>query len=92
MGGIRTLFSEAEIAARVETLAVQIARTIPGDFVMVGLFFGARRCFSLTSLAPWTEPGPGTTHDESRLQARNTFELDALRAVNSTRPSPFWRA
>jgi hypoxanthine phosphoribosyltransferase len=41
MGGIRTLFSEAEIAARVETLAGEIARTIPGDFVMVGLLKGA---------------------------------------------------
>jgi len=41
MGGIRTLFSEAEIAARVERLAVEIARTIPGDFVMVGLLKGA---------------------------------------------------
>ncbi len=41
MSGIRTLFSEAEIAARVETLAVEIARTIPGDFVMVGLLKGA---------------------------------------------------
>jgi hypothetical protein len=57
MGGIRTLFGEAEIAARVETLAVEIARTIPGDFVMVGLFLRAQRCFSPTSLAPWTEPG-----------------------------------
>jgi hypothetical protein len=58
MGGIRTVFSEAEIAARVKTLAVEIARTIPGDFVMVGLFLRAQRCFSLTSLAPWIEPGP----------------------------------
>ena len=41
MGGIRTLFSEAEIAARVGTLAAEIARTIPGDFVMVGLLKGA---------------------------------------------------
>ncbi len=31
---------------------------IPGDFVMVGLFLKAQRCFSLTSLAPCTEPGP----------------------------------
>lgn len=41
MGGIRTLISEAEIAARVETLAGEIARTIPGNFVMVGLLKGA---------------------------------------------------
>ena len=41
MGGMRTLFSEAEIAARVEALAGEITRTIPGDFVMVGLLKGA---------------------------------------------------
>jgi hypoxanthine phosphoribosyltransferase len=41
MGGIPTLFSEVEIASRVETLAAEIARTIPDDFVMVGLLKGA---------------------------------------------------
>ncbi len=41
MDEIRTLFSEAEIATRVELLAGEIARTIPGDFVMVGLLKGA---------------------------------------------------
>ncbi len=41
MSGIRTLFSEVEIAARVEALASEIARTIPEDFVMVGLLKGA---------------------------------------------------
>ncbi|HTO78212.1 MAG TPA: hypoxanthine phosphoribosyltransferase [Methylocystis sp.] len=41
MGGIRILLSEAEIAARVEALAGEIAQTIPGDFVMVGLLKGA---------------------------------------------------
>src|ERR1700758_662352 len=41
MVGIRTLFSEAEIAARVEALAGEMARTIPDDFVMVGILKGA---------------------------------------------------
>jgi hypoxanthine phosphoribosyltransferase len=38
---MRVLFSAAEIAARVDTLAAEIARTIPADFVMVGLLKGA---------------------------------------------------
>ena len=38
---IRTLISEAEIAARVEALAAEIAGTIPDDFVIVGLLKGA---------------------------------------------------
>jgi hypoxanthine phosphoribosyltransferase len=41
MGGMRVLFSAAEIAARVDTLAAAIARTIPDDFVMVGILKGA---------------------------------------------------
>jgi hypoxanthine phosphoribosyltransferase len=41
MGGMRVLFSAAEIAARVDALAAQIARTIPHDFVVVGLLKGA---------------------------------------------------
>ena len=41
MSGIRPLFGEAEIAARVAALAGEIVRTIPGDFVMVGLLKGA---------------------------------------------------
>lgn len=41
MEGIRTLISEAEIAARVEALATEIARRIPDDFVIVGLLKGA---------------------------------------------------
>jgi hypoxanthine phosphoribosyltransferase len=40
-GGIRVLFSAAEIAARIDLLAAEIARTIPDDFVMVGLLKGA---------------------------------------------------
>jgi hypoxanthine phosphoribosyltransferase len=39
--GIRALFSEAEIAARVAALAAGIVRTIPGDFIVVGLLKGA---------------------------------------------------
>jgi len=35
------LFSAAQIAARIETLAVEIASTLPADFVMVGLLKGA---------------------------------------------------
>jgi hypoxanthine phosphoribosyltransferase len=38
---LRVLFSAAEIAARVDTLAAEIARAIPADFVMVGLLKGA---------------------------------------------------
>jgi hypoxanthine phosphoribosyltransferase len=38
---LRVLFSAAEIAARVDTLAGEIARTLPADFVMVGLLKGA---------------------------------------------------
>jgi len=41
MGGMRVLFSAAEIAARVDALAAEIARTIPADFVIVGLLKGA---------------------------------------------------
>jgi hypoxanthine phosphoribosyltransferase len=41
MGGMRVLFSAAEIAARVDSLAAEIARTIPADFVIVGLLKGA---------------------------------------------------
>jgi hypoxanthine phosphoribosyltransferase len=41
MDGMRVLFSAAEIAARVDALAAEIARTIPTDFVMVGLLKGA---------------------------------------------------
>jgi hypoxanthine phosphoribosyltransferase len=38
---LRVLFSAAEIAARVDALAAEIARTILPDFVMVGLLKGA---------------------------------------------------
>jgi len=41
MDGMRVLFSAAEIAARVDALAAEIACTIPPDFVMVGLLKGA---------------------------------------------------
>jgi hypothetical protein len=44
MGGCGPIgggLTAAEIAARVEALAAQIARTIPADFVMVGLLKGA---------------------------------------------------
>ena len=39
--GIRSLISAAQIAARVPALAAEIVRTIPGDFVVVGLLKGA---------------------------------------------------
>jgi len=41
MGVMRVLFSAAEIAARVDALAGEIARTIPAEFVIVGLLKGA---------------------------------------------------
>ncbi len=41
MSGLRVLFNAAEIAARVDTLAVEIARTVPDDFVVIGLLKGA---------------------------------------------------
>lgn len=41
MSALRILLSEAEIAARVEELAGEIAQAIPDDFVMVGLLKGA---------------------------------------------------
>ena len=41
LGGIRVLFTAAQIAARVGALAAEIARTIPGEFVIVGLLKGA---------------------------------------------------
>jgi hypoxanthine phosphoribosyltransferase len=41
MDGLRVLFSAAEIAARVEALVAEIARSLPADFVMVGLLKGA---------------------------------------------------
>jgi hypoxanthine phosphoribosyltransferase len=41
MDRLRLLFSAEEIAARVDTLAVEIARTLPSEFVMVGLLRSA---------------------------------------------------
>lgn len=41
MSRIRVLFSAVEIATRVDALAVEIARTLPADLVMVGLLKGA---------------------------------------------------
>ena len=41
MGGLRCLFREEEIAARVQALAWEITRIIPGDFLIVGLLKGA---------------------------------------------------
>ena len=38
---MRILFSAVEIAARVEALAAEIARTLPADLVMVGILKGA---------------------------------------------------
>jgi hypoxanthine phosphoribosyltransferase len=38
---MRILFSAVEIAARVDALAAEIARTMPADFVMVGILKGA---------------------------------------------------
>jgi hypoxanthine phosphoribosyltransferase len=38
---MRVLFDAAAIAARVDALAVEIARTIPDNFVMVGVLKGA---------------------------------------------------
>src|SRR6516164_5095177 len=38
---MRVLFTAVEIAARVDALATEIARTIPADFVMVGLLKSA---------------------------------------------------
>jgi hypoxanthine phosphoribosyltransferase len=37
---MRVLFSAVEIAARVDSLAAEIARTIPDDFVIIGLLKG----------------------------------------------------
>ena len=41
MSGLRVLFSAEEIAARVDALAIEIARMVPPDFVMVGLLKSA---------------------------------------------------
>src|SRR5271169_3954548 len=41
MGVMRVLFSAAEIAARVDALAGEIARIIPAELVIVGLLKGA---------------------------------------------------
>ena len=41
MGGMRVLFSAAEIAARVEALSAEITSTLPNDFVIVGVLKGA---------------------------------------------------
>jgi hypoxanthine phosphoribosyltransferase len=38
---MRALFSAAEIAARVDTLAAEIAHTLPANLVMVGILKGA---------------------------------------------------
>jgi len=49
MDRLRVLFSAAEIAARVDALAAEIARALPADFVMVGLLKGA--CVFVADLA-----------------------------------------
>ncbi|HEY5598549.1 MAG TPA: hypoxanthine phosphoribosyltransferase [Kiloniellales bacterium] len=41
MASIATLFGEDEIRARVQQLAREIADTVPGDFVIVGLLKGS---------------------------------------------------
>ena len=41
LGRMRILFSAVEIAARVDALSTEIVRTIPADFVMVGVLNGA---------------------------------------------------
>ena len=41
MDGMRILSTAVEIAARIEALAVEIARTVPAYFVAVGLLKGA---------------------------------------------------
>ena len=41
LSDVRVLFTVAEIAARVDALVAKIVRTIPNDFVMVGLLKGA---------------------------------------------------
>jgi hypoxanthine phosphoribosyltransferase len=41
MSGLRVLFNAAEIAARVDALAVEIARTVSADFVVVELLKSA---------------------------------------------------
>ena len=41
LSDVRVLFTAAEIAARVDALVAKIVRTIPNDFVMVGLLKGA---------------------------------------------------
>ena len=38
---MRVLFTATQIAVRVQALAAEIARTIPGEFVIVGLLKGA---------------------------------------------------
>jgi hypoxanthine phosphoribosyltransferase len=40
-GGMRVLFSEAEIAARVDALAAEIASMLPAELVIVGILKGA---------------------------------------------------
>ncbi len=41
MGGLRVLFSAAQVAAQVEIVALEIIRTLPDDFVVAGLLKGA---------------------------------------------------
>jgi hypoxanthine phosphoribosyltransferase len=41
MDGLRVLFSAAEIATRVESLAAEIARVLPANLVMVGILKGS---------------------------------------------------
>jgi hypoxanthine phosphoribosyltransferase len=48
-GGMRVLLSAAEIAARVDTIAGEIAQTLPAEFVIVGLLKGA--CLFVADLA-----------------------------------------
>jgi hypoxanthine phosphoribosyltransferase len=41
VSGLRVLFTESEIAARVAALAAEIAHAVPDDFVVVGVLKGA---------------------------------------------------
>lgn len=55
MGGLRVLFTAADIAARVDTLAMEVAGAMPADFVIVGL---VKSGLSPTSPARWTMRAP----------------------------------
>ena len=92
---MRVLFSAAEIAARVDALAAEIARTLPPDFVIVGVLKGAwvfvadlARALDRTGARPEIEfSTPVWTHWSPQSEQRARAAIIVLE-TKSTRTHP----